>query len=220
MKRWGWIIVVLILIAGLIVLNQTVLDLSPEVIRNWILSVGMLAPLLYVLLYSARPFILFPASVLSLAGGLAFGPVYGTLLTMTGATAGAILAFIFAKKAGAKRVEEKLGERGKKLQDQLEHNGFFIVLLLRLVPLFNFDLISYAAGASKIRLLPFTLATLIGIIPGTFAYTFLGFSTGSDSAGTIVLAVSIFAVIFIIPMLFRKKIKAYLQGRSNEGEAP
>ncbi|KIL51472.1 hypothetical protein KP77_09840 [Jeotgalibacillus alimentarius] len=167
-------------------------------------------------MYTVRPFILFPASVLSLAGGLAFGPLYGTLLTMTGATAGAVLAFIFAKKAGAKRVEEKLGNRGEKLQHKLEYNGFFIVLLLRLVPLFNFDLISYAAGASKLRLLPFALATLIGIIPGTFAYTFLGFSTGSDSTQTIIIAVTIFAVIFIIPMLFRERIRSYLQGRTNE----
>ncbi|TFD99932.1 TVP38/TMEM64 family protein [Jeotgalibacillus sp. R-1-5s-1] len=214
MRKWGWIVLIVIILAGLIILNRTVLDLSPERIRNWILSFGMLAPLLYVLFYSARPFILFPASVLSLAGGLAFGPVYGTLLTITGATAGAILAFMFAKKAGARRIETKLGDRGRKLQDQLEHNGFFIVLLLRLVPIFNFDLISYAAGASKIRLLPFSLATLIGIIPGTFAYTFLGFSAGSDSSGTIVLAISIFAIVFIVPMLFRNKIKAYLQNRA------
>ncbi|MBM7578774.1 TVP38/TMEM64 family protein [Jeotgalibacillus terrae] len=218
MKKWGGWILIAAIVAGLIVLNQTVLDLSPDRIRGWILSVGILAPVLYVVLYTVRPFILFPASVLSLAGGLAFGPLYGTLLTMAGATAGAILAFMFAKKAGAKRVEEKLGKRGEKLQDQLEHNGFFIVLLLRLVPLFNFDLISYAAGASKVRLLPFALATLIGIIPGTFAYTFLGFSTGSDSTQTIIIAVTIFAVIFIVPMLFRDKIKSYLQGRTNGSE--
>ncbi|MFB1082642.1 TVP38/TMEM64 family protein [Jeotgalibacillus sp. JSM ZJ347] len=216
MKKWGGWILIAAIVAGLIILNQTVLDLSPERIRNWILSVGMIAPVLYVILYTFRPFILFPASVLSLAGGLAFGPLYGTLLTMTGATTGAILAFMFAKKAGAKRVEEKLGQRGEKLQHQLEHNGFLIVLLLRLVPIFNFDLISYAAGASKVRLLPFALATLIGIAPGTFAYTFLGFSTGSDSAETIIIAVTIFAIIFIIPLLFRKKIKSYLQGKTQE----
>lgn len=214
MKKWGGLILIAAIVAGLIILNQTVLDLSPERIRNWILAVGVLAPILYVILYTFRPFILFPASVLSLAGGLAFGPLYGTLLTMTGATAGAILAFMFAKKAGAKRVEEKLGQRGEKLQHQLEHNGFLIVLLLRMVPIFNFDLISYAAGASKVRLLPFALATLIGIAPGTFAYTFLGFSTGSDNAETIIIAITIFAVIFIIPMLFRKKIKSYLQGHT------
>ncbi|AJD89747.1 hypothetical protein JMA_04300 [Jeotgalibacillus malaysiensis] len=216
MKKWSGFILIAVIVAGLIILNQTVLDLSPERIRNWILSVGVLAPILYVVLYTFRPFILFPASVLSLAGGLAFGPLYGTLLTITGATAGAILAFMFAKKAGAKRVEEKLGQRGEKLQHQLEHNGFLIVLLLRLVPIFNFDLISYTAGASKVRLLPFALATVIGIAPGTFAYTFLGFSTGSNSAQTIILAVTIFAVILIIPLLFRKKIKSYLQGRAQE----
>ncbi|WP_404407065.1 TVP38/TMEM64 family protein [Jeotgalibacillus malaysiensis] len=214
MKRWSGFIIIVIIVTALIILNQTVLDLSPERIRNWILSVGVLAPILYIALYTFRPFILFPASVLSLAGGLAFGPLYGTLLTMTGATAGAVLAFMFAKKAGAKRVEEKLGHRGERLQHQLEHNGFLVVLLLRLVPIFNFDLISYAAGASKVRLLPFALATVIGIVPGTFAYTFLGFSTVSDSAETFIIAVTIFAVIFIIPLLYRKKIKSYLQGRA------
>lgn len=208
-KTLKWAIV-LLLIGGLIYLNQTVFDISPEKLKKWILSIGVLAPVLYVLLYSFRPFILFPASILSLAGGLAFGPLYGTLLTVSGATFGAVLAFMFARKVGAGKWQKRSGQKAEAIQTNLEKNGFLVVLLLRLIPLFHFDLISYVAGVSKVRLLHFSLGTFIGIIPGTFAYNFLGSSTTSGNTGIVFIAITFFAVLTILPILFRKKIKNFL----------
>ncbi|WP_273122320.1 TVP38/TMEM64 family protein [Bacillus weihaiensis] len=210
-KKTIGVMLSLIVVVGFIILfNQRVLNFTPDTIQKWILSLGILAPIIYIILYTVRPLILFPASVLSLAGGLAFGPLYGTLLTITGATLGAYLSFLVSRKIGGKWVEKKSGERMERIKRILEKNGLLAILLLRLIPLFPFDLISYAAGLSKIKGWHFILGTLIGIIPGTFAYNFLGASTTSNSMVTIVGAVIIFLLVMMIPALFKNKFKAFL----------
>src|SRR4051794_33380458 len=96
-----------LVILGLLAFNHYVLHLSPEGIRTWILTFGWAAPALFILLYAVRPLILFPASVLSLAGGLAFGPLWGTVYTIVGATLGAVLAFGLARFLGDRFVSMK-----------------------------------------------------------------------------------------------------------------
>ncbi len=204
------IIFFVILVVSLIVLNQTVLDVTPRSVRRWILTMGAVAPFVYVLLYSVRPFVLFPASVLSLTGGLAFGPVWGFILTLTGATIGALLAFFTARKIGARRIESRWGRKLHKLQNVLEKNGFLVIILLRLIPIFHFDLISYAAGMSKVKSIQFFFGTLIGIVPGTFAYTFLGASTAADTSTILYIAIILFIIITVLPVLYKKQIKQYL----------
>lgn len=200
----------LIILASLLYLNHNVFDFQPEKIRKWIVSLGVIAPFIYIVLYSVRPFILFPASILSLAGGLAFGPIYGTLLTIAGASLGAYFALMLSRKIGGSWIEKKSGRRIEKVKKILEKNGFIVVLLLRLIPLFPFDLISYIAGLSKVKTSHFVLATVIGIIPGTFAYNFLGASTLSNNVGTIGLAFIVFFIVMIIPTLFQKRLKRFL----------
>jgi uncharacterized membrane protein YdjX (TVP38/TMEM64 family) len=187
--------------------NQHYLQLTPSDIRTWILSFGWLAPILYILLYTVRPMILFPASILSLAGGLAFGAGWGTLSTVIGAIAGAVLSFMVARFMGKSLVRMEWKGRFTKIQLQLENRGLLYVLLLRLIPLFPFDLISYVAGVSKIRFRAFLFGTLFGIIPGTFAYNFLGSSFVGGSASDILIAAAVFLAALMVPILFRKRIE-------------
>ncbi|WP_199622643.1 TVP38/TMEM64 family protein [Paenibacillus alkalitolerans] len=171
MKKWSAALKVSAVLAAIALLywfNQTYLQLTPSEIRTWILSFGWLAPLLYVILYTVRPLILFPASVLSLTGGLAFGVLWGTVLTVIGATAGAALSFALARFMGKSLVRTDWKGNMKKVQTQLEKRGLLYVLLLRLIPIIPFDLISYVSGVSKIRFRSFFIGTLFGIIPGTF----------------------------------------------------
>ncbi|MFD2673262.1 TVP38/TMEM64 family protein [Marinicrinis sediminis] len=199
------------LIAGMIWFNQSYLELTPADIRTWILSFGWVAPLLYILLYTVRPLILFPASVLSLAGGLAFGALWGTVLTVIGATAGAIVSFFVARFMGKSLVKMEWKGSFSKIQHQLEKRGLLYVLLLRLIPLFPFDLISYIAGVSKIRFRAFLTGTFFGIIPGTFAYNFLGSSFADGDPGKIAIAAAVFLLALIIPLLFRKRLEGEIQ---------
>ena len=198
-------------IAALIWFNQTYLQLTPASLREWITSFGWIAPILYVVLYTVRPLILFPASILSLAGGLAFGAIWGTALTVVGATAGAIVAFFAARYMGKSLVQKEWTGKMKKVQQQMESKGLIYVLFLRMIPLFPFDLISYLAGISKVKFRDFLIGTFFGIIPGTFAYTFLGASFADGRWQDIVIAAAVFVVALIIPLVLKKRLEGEVQ---------
>lgn len=209
--------VAFIVVIVLIWFNQSYLTIQPQTIREWILSFGLFAPVIFILIYSVRPLILFPASILSLAAGLAFGALWGTIYTVIGATGGAILAFYLARLLGSKYVKAKWKGKGEVIEKQLKKNGFLYVLLLRLIPLFNFDMISYLSGMSKVRFSHFLVATVIGIIPGTFAYNFLGSSLLASSWWMIALAMLIFVVVAIVPVMVSSSLREKL-GLTKNGE--
>ncbi|WP_444685033.1 TVP38/TMEM64 family protein [Alkalicoccus luteus] len=189
----------------LIYLNREFIQISPEEIERWVSEAGVWAPLVFVILYTVRPLILFPASILSLAGGLKFGALYGTALIVAGATAGAVLSFVVARRLGKNIAGKEWKGRGAELQRQLERNGFIYVLMIRLIPIFNFDMISYLCGISKVKLRAFFFGTWIGIIPGAFAYAFLGASVMEGNIQLIAGAVAVFIAVSAIPLFFRNK---------------
>lgn len=95
---------------------------------------------------------------------------YGTIYTVIGATLGASAAFLTARHLGRDFIEGFLKGRLKVFDDGAERHGLKAVLFVRLIPLFPFNIVNYGAGLSKIRFKDFFFATLIGIIPGSFAY--------------------------------------------------
>ncbi len=186
-------------------LSRSVFNVNAEDLRSWILSFGLWAPLVYIIAYTIRPLIFFPASVLSIAGGLAFGAWMGTLYTIIGATLGAALSFYVAKTLGKSLVKKQWTGNAAKIQTQMEQNGFLYVLLFRFIPVINFDLISYLAAISKVRFVSFVTATFIGIIPGTFAYNFLGSSFVSGNPKIIAAAIAVFIIMTVVPILIRNR---------------
>jgi len=191
-------------------INDRFINISPKFIQVWILSFGVFAPIIYIVIYTVRPLILFPASVLSLSAGLAFGAFWGTIYTLIGATGGAVLSFLVAGRLGHKLKNKTWDGKAKIIQEQLKKNDFIYVLLLRLIPIFNFDMISYLAGISNVRLLHFTLATLLGIIPGTFAYNFLGSSLVNGNMTILILSILVFLIVTIIPLVLSKRLRKKL----------
>lgn len=108
MNRRIRIVFIFLLVIGVIIyLNQTVLTLSPQLLKEWFVSFGIFAPVIFIFAYTVRPFILFPASILSITSGLVFGAVAGTIYTVVGATLGATFSFILAKKLGKGFVKNK-----------------------------------------------------------------------------------------------------------------
>ncbi|WP_035512588.1 TVP38/TMEM64 family protein [Halalkalibacillus halophilus] len=186
--------------------NQRLLVFSPEDIRSFIYAAGWLAPLFYLLLFTLRPLILFPASVFSIVAGLAFGAYFGTVLALSGATFGAILAFMLSRKFGTNAI--KLKEKGKLgyFRRQFEEKGFRYILLLRFLPIVNFDLISYAAGLSKVKLSDYVKATVLGILPGTLLYNFLGASIVEGDRVTVILVVTAYVLVIAVPVIWNTNI--------------
>lgn len=144
-------------------------------------------------------------------GGLAFGPFFGTVYTLAGSM-GAAAASFFA--AGLFAFNEK-SRHGKMeaIQKQMKTNGFFYIFILRILPV-NFDVISYAAGLSKVRPMTYFLATAAGIIPGTIVLNVLGASFMSGNVLTVLGVICLYIVFLSLPVIFKKKVRHLFGGES------
>ncbi|MCG1023694.1 TVP38/TMEM64 family protein [Sutcliffiella horikoshii] len=208
-KTIAKLLLLAIVISVLLVINYRYVSISPSSIREWILGFGVWAPIIYIILYTVRPLVLFPASVLSLGAGLAFGALWGTIYTIIGASSGAVLSFMVARKLGKNLAKTSWKGKAASIQQNMEKRGFFYILILRLLPIVNFDLISYVAGISKVRFIHFLLGTVLGIIPGTFAFNFLGSSFVEGDYTYLLIAVVVFVLIAIIPIFFKERFKKF-----------
>lgn len=165
--------------------------LSVEAMRSTILGYGVYGPVIYVLFYILASLFFIPGTPLTLLGGAIFGPVYGTVYTVIGATVGALLAFWFARFFGQGLLHKQTGKIGQELNrydGRLASHGFVTVVFLRLVPLFPFNGLNFALGLTRVRNKDYFLGTLLGIIPGTFAFVYFGDSLASLSFTKIAIA--------------------------------
>jgi len=135
---------------------------------------------LYMLLYIAVVALSVPGAIwLTLAGGVLFGAVVGTIVTVISATIGATIIFKIAQSAVGETLLRRAGPRAAKVAEGIQADAFNYLLFLRLVPAFPFFLVTLAAALVAVPLPTFVAATMIGIIPGTFAFTLAG--AGLDS---------------------------------------
>lgn len=176
-------------------------------LEAWVQSAGLAAPLLFMALYALGTVLFLPGSVLTLAGGALFGPVGGTLYNLTGATLGATLAFLAARYLASDWVARKAGGRLMRLMEGVEAEGWRFVAFVRLVPLFPFNLLNYALGLTRIRLLHYVIASWVFMLPGAVAYTYLGYAGREAVAGGEglirkgLLALALLAVAAFLPRL-------------------
>lgn len=144
-------------------------------IEMWVDSAGFWGPMLIIALMAiaivASPI---PSAPIALAAGAAYGHFFGTLLVIAGAELGALIAFGLARKLGRAFVEKHLGRKLDSGFLGSQNTLMLLVLGSRLFPFLSFDMISYAAGLSKLRFWRFAVATLAGILPASFLLAHLG----------------------------------------------
>jgi len=150
-------------------------QVTPERIRGFVLSFGIWAPAIYLLAYG-QPIVPLPASVMTITGGLAFGPLWGALTALGGAMVRACSEFLVARLLGREAVAKLLKGKVAELDQKIGAHGFKAVLLIRLIPNLPFDVQNYGLGFSQVRFGPYALASFLGMIPGSFAYVYLGYS--------------------------------------------
>jgi uncharacterized membrane protein YdjX (TVP38/TMEM64 family) len=182
-------------------------QLDPAAIQAWVAAAGMAGPALFILAYALATVFFLPGSVLTLAGGALFGPWWGTLFNLTGATLGAALAFLVSRHVAADRVRRRVGPRANRLIEGVEAEGWRFVAFTRLVPLFPFFLLNYALGLTRISFPHYVLATAVCMAPSAFAFTWLGFAGREAVAGgeglirTGLIALGLVAAIAFLPRL-------------------
>lgn len=143
---------------------------------SWVRDAGVWGALLFAGIYIAATVMLIPGSILTLGAGFVYGPLWGTLLVSPASVIGAFIAFCLARGRLRSWVENKVqgNTRFQAVDKAVGDQGFKIVTLLRLSPVFPFIFLNYALGLTGVRRSRYVLASFIGMLPGTFLYTYLG----------------------------------------------
>jgi uncharacterized membrane protein YdjX (TVP38/TMEM64 family) len=172
--RWGLaVIAVLVAVAAWRLLEVRVWI---NAALDWIEGLGVWGPVLYILLYMIFTVCLVPGSAMTLGAGAAFGVLFGTILGSVAATLGATSAFLVSRYCARGWVERRI--RGKPMyaavDEAVARDGWKIVLLTRLSPVFPFPILNYAFGLTHVSLRDYVLASWVGMLPCTAMYAYFG----------------------------------------------
>jgi uncharacterized membrane protein YdjX (TVP38/TMEM64 family) len=208
------LLVLLLVVAGIVVRAT---PLGVYLTRDGIVAAlqaargSLWAPLAYVIIYTVATALALPGSILTIAGGAVFGFGWGSVLTTIGANLGANAAFGLARELGRDGVERLIGARLKGLDAATQQHGFVGLLVLRLIPLVPFNALNFGSGLTAIRLRDYSLATVVGILPGTLVYTFFadalvqGSTQASADARTrLWIAAGLFLALTVVPIVARR----------------
>lgn len=158
--------------AGLLLLFRD--SVSASQIHQWVNTAGIWAPLMFILVFIVGAVLVLPSSLFMLAAGALFGPVLGSLYSVIGASLSALLTFLITRYLLAERIRTSTGAWSDRIISGVEKEGWRFVAFTRLVPIFPFNLVSYAFGLTHIKTLPYLIATSVFIIPGSVLFTYLG----------------------------------------------
>jgi uncharacterized membrane protein YdjX (TVP38/TMEM64 family) len=162
----------------------------------------------YILLYTIAPSLFLPGLPITIVGGILFGPLWGVVYTITGATAGACLAFLISRYVARDWIQSRLtGPRWRQLDKNVEKIGWKIVAFTRLVPLFPFNLLNYAFGLTPISFLPYAVTTFICMLPACIAFivfssSLLDLLKGNISPG-LIIGILLIVAVSLIPFMIR-----------------
>lgn len=150
---------------------------------QWVDSLGVWAPVVFIVGYVVATVAFVPGSILTLAAGALFGLLWGTVYVFIGSTTGACLAFLIARYAARSKIEKKLEDKPnfQQIDRAIGRDGGKIAALLRLSPVFPFNLLNYALGLTNIKFIHYFWACF-AMIPGTFLYVFYGKTAGDVAA--------------------------------------
>ncbi|MBH8562642.1 TVP38/TMEM64 family protein [Nostoc sp. CENA67] len=146
----------------------------------WVESLGTLGPIAYMVIYNLATLLFIPGSVLTLKGGCLFGVFWGSVYVLIAAMLGATLAFLIGRYLSRDWVSRQIDKhpKFKAINVAVAKEGWKIVLLTRLSPIFPFNLLNYAFGVTQVSLKDYILGSL-GIIPGTVMYVYIGSLAGN-----------------------------------------
>ena len=147
---------------------------------NWINSLGALGGIVFIGIYIIATLAFLPAAILTLGAGVIFGVIWGSLYVFIGATLGAVAAFLVGRYLAQGWVKEKISSYKKFaiIDKAVSKEGLKIVLLVRLSPLFPFNLLNYAFGITSVSFQDYLIGS-VGMIPGTIMYVYFGYLLGN-----------------------------------------
>lgn len=149
---------------------------APSII-NWINTLGLMAPVFFLILYCFATLLFFPTMILTLAGGAIFGPVVGTIINLLGATFGAACAFCISRYLLSGWFQPNKDNRFNKLIAGVECKGWQFVALLRVIPIIPFNIVNYGLGLTRIKFSHYLITTAIFLFPMEIISTYCGYAS-------------------------------------------
>ena len=186
--------------------------LTRTALSNFLESTGMWAPVLFILVYALGVCVFVPGTLLTALGAAIFGPYWGFLYVWIGAMIGASASFWIGRTLGREFAASLIGDRLKKYDDAIERNGFATVLYLRLI-YFPFTIMDFGMGITKVRFWDYFAGTGLGILVGTFIFTFFigtlkevwaSGQWGELLSFKVFFSVGLFVFSFFIPKIIKK----------------
>ena len=221
-KRWIWAAFGSGIPLVLYVLSQALVVCNEALLVDMVRQQGQYAPLFFVLLFTVATSLGFPGNVISIVGGAVFGLVWGTVWSLLGATFGAMGAFLLARSLLHKWFIRQFGHLTllQRLNRAIAEYPFALVLASRFTPLSPFSLLNFLFGLTPIDLKTYSCGTFLGLIPLTFAYSWLGITghaalNGGDRI-PLIFALSLLTILSLLPVLTTKR-KQWLR-RETGGE--
>ncbi len=208
------IILLIFFVAAIFRLRVTPIKnyLTAEALGRFLESAGFWAPLIFILIYTAGVCLFLPGTLLTGLGAAIFGAYWGFVYVWFGAMAGASAAFFIGRTLGREFASSLIGDKLKKYDDGIERNGFATVLYLRLV-YFPFTPMNFGMGLTKVHFRDYFIGTGLGIIVGTFIFTFfIGTLKDVWASGNwaelisfkVFFSIALFIFSFFIPKIIKK----------------
>lgn len=193
---------------------------EPNILVAYIRDMGLLGPMLIIGLMSLAIVLNpLPSAPIALAAGAVYGHTLGTVYIVAGAELGAILAFLIARWAGYDLTRRFFGDAGALQRIGSQNTLTALVFVARLIPFMSFDLVSYAAGLSPIKPWRFAVATLLGLIPVSFALAHFGSEIGGGNYAMLIGIVLLIGLLTIIPVLIRILRSRNPSAKTNDSES-
>jgi uncharacterized membrane protein YdjX (TVP38/TMEM64 family) len=205
--RFFIIFMIVLLIVGGVYLNQQGI-FSADALKNILSRHPVAAPAIFLLIYAVAPALFLPSIPITLAAGFFWGPVWGVIFSITGATMGACLPFFLSRYLFQDAVKARIPEeRWNWLQDKVSQHGWKAVAFTRLIPVFPFNLLNYLFGLTPIAFFQYLWSTFVFMLPACIAFVAFGSSLSElimrGNVRGVIIGIVIAAVAFLSPVLLR-----------------
>ena len=182
-------------------------------IKTWVAGFGKIAPLIYIGLYLVSTVFFLPGSPVTVLAGFVFGPLWGIFYASVASIISVSISFLIARYVARDLVEGWVKDNAqfRKIDEQVEEQGWRILMFTRLVPIFPFNLQNYAYGLTSIRFSTYVLVSAIFMLPGTAVFVQLGgaFVSGEGNIWKTLLYLGVAGVLMVLLSLIPKLLRKY-----------
>lgn len=212
MSGIGWLRLAALLLVLTCALAGALLQDEVRIVdlRDGFAAAGAWAPLLFIAAYVLATILSLPGPLLTITGGMLFGAAWATGYSLLGAIVGGVLAFLIARYLARDWFEQRIGPRLGPIKRGVDDEGWRFVLVIRLLPVLPYAVLNYGFGLTRIRLTPYTLASIVGMLPATFVYSYIGdvglrvLEGERGSLYAILFAIGAFVALIFLPGFIRR----------------